>query len=258
MALPDDLLVRSLLFLGSLQDNYSASLVSKQFYAVATSNAVWRGLAEHRFTSRIVNATSMLYSGDYKAMLKDDNIHGAIPTKNGLWKCAYKHNTTKYYFCCLVTQIQWDRPNGRVLLHLDARGERDLRHPQGSGIWRQMKGGGVERVLKPRERLVFANAMPKTVLGHYKGSLLVDDEILQEPGKYMFCFANFFSPFRDYEETNLFELQPGQSLRDVFDSYALRTEESPFRNDTEEIERERWRLHVPQAVLRRGGIAWWV
>ena len=250
LVLPNDLLVKVLLYAGTLQDLYEASQVSKQFLEATKSGVIWREMAENRFTKRIVDATLGLYHGDHLSMLRDDNERGALPTLNGLWKSIFKHNRSNYFYCCLVTQIQWDRRNRLILLHIDARGEPSLRRPQTSGFfWREDRRDYLRNI---DSTVSFHNKkMPGSPAGQFKGFVSVSDEGFHHNGEYNFCYACKVPTWTDYQRTTLFIIAPGESLRDAFDSYALKGE-SPFDNDTFETELERWRPHVPNDVLRRG------
>lgn len=212
---------------------------------------LWQALAERKYGQRIVQATVKVYEEEeeeentvgsfgkrkiprnnnpYYNMLRDDNIRGGVlPTLYypNICCCYYKRNRTDYFFACIVTCVKWDRAHDTLQVHVDARGESDLRRPETSGLWlestRTGKAGlGIRRV-QGFPCTQFINCLRTTapsnnndrttiVRGHYKGVLifnLANDMLTQDgvPGdsKYYFCYANgHHRSYHDYEDVCFF------------------------------------------------------
>ena len=104
-------------------------------------------------------------------------------------------------------------------------------------------------------------------VGHYKGYLAFPASHFTVSGRYKFCYANTqHNSYTDYELVDLFQIPPEGGLRDAFKKdnhvqgplYEYTLDESPFRCDTPEIERERWETHVPSEVMNRPHRPWYV
>lgn len=73
-------------------------------------------------------------------MVRDDNVLRAVPTltlgpeDGGTLPCPWRKNTPAYFFLCLLVELKFHREDNELRLYLDARGERDLRHPEDSSI----------------------------------------------------------------------------------------------------------------------------
>lgn len=277
--LPKEILFHVFSILGSVKDIEACAGVSRLFRAVANEPALWKELADRKYSARVSEATVHLYGDDasYKAMMKDDNARGAFPTLHKVLKCAYRYNRSNYFFCCLITCIKWNRGDKKIRLYIDARGESDLREPWTSWVFkkrdpyshhRRHRGQrALPEMFNPLQdgeetrcryqSLLSAESLP----GHYKGFLVVDEDFFDEAATYEFCYANRNNGFADYQRVELFKIKEGGSLADVFTTqdgteYTL-ANESPFQNDDQEgVERQRWQPHVPAAVMNRPG--WWV
>jgi hypothetical protein len=201
---------------------------------------------------------------------------GACPILDNPGVCFYKGNRCPdYWFACLIRWVRWHRPSRTVQVLIDARGEADLRQPITSGVWRQDDRAipQIETALsRPEAEAYFALAFRPYVAqqGHYKGLLIYPEETFMQPREYVFCYAN--SGFRsrrvrgwfrtlvehelvtfDYTETVILSVQG--KLKDAFPEYSL---EALTDDDTEESDRERWRLHVPPPVMdRQDPSPWW-
>lgn len=129
--LPKDALMRIVLKL-EIRDVAKAALVSKQFCDAVKEDSLWQEFAERRYGSHVTSATKHLYD-TYKEMMQDDNRRGALPTLRGTWESRWKYNNSHRFpdrfYCCTIVGIQWHRPSNKLLLYLDARGERDLSSP---------------------------------------------------------------------------------------------------------------------------------
>jgi len=251
-------------WLGTVRDVGACTQVCVYWRDVAMDEQqrVWRTLANLQYGADLVSATIALYDGSYRALMRDENRRGALPSIYGLWKCEYLWNRDDYYFCCLVTCLQWDRMAGQVRLYLDARGEFDLRYPGTTRMWSDF-------YTEPTEaRCVFTSliAAEDERPGHYKGYLTFGERFFRLPCRYMFCYANRVRGHRDYQDVELFAMNLGENILKAWAKcpgfqYTLRSEPSttsPFTHDTAEVERQRWKPHVREGVWSRPGPVWWV
>jgi hypothetical protein len=160
-----------------------------------------------------------------------------------------------------------------VQVLIDARGEDVMRNPVTSGLWRQDESAIIQietALTRPEAEAYFVRAFRPYVAqqGHYKGLLIYPEETFMQPGEYVFCYGN--GGFRsrrvrgwsrtrierefDYTEAVILSVQG--RLKDAFPEYSL---EALTDDDTEESDRERWRLHVPPPVMdRHEPWPWWI
>jgi F-box-like len=258
-SLPQDILVRAFCFLGNVPDLASVKLVCKTFRRLADNESIWHDIAIRQFGPVIHGRTLHLYGNSSYEMIKDDNRLGACPILDNPGVCFYKGNRCPdYWFACLIRWVRWH-----------------LRQPITSGVWRQDDRAipQIETALsRPEAEAYFALAFRPYVAqqGHYKGLLIYPEETFMQPREYVFCYAN--SGFRsrrvrgwfrtlvehelvtfDYTETVILSVQG--KLKDAFPEYSL---EALTDDDTEESDRERWRLHVPPPVMdRQDPSPWW-
>ena len=272
MILTNDVIVHMLSMLGVVKDIGNAAMVCTKFRDAANDNdALWKEIAIRRYGERVTIATARIYDNNFKQMIKDDNIRGAMPTLQGVWKSSWKYNTPdgQRFYCCLVTSIKLDRLRNKVLIFLDARGERDLRSPRTSGIWIRETSNN-DNVQQHLTSLIDNRRLSADVRIHnpdnvtllnyrsysfpqrrgcHKGVLEIDAWLFTIPGSYHFCYANaipdkYRGLFPDYDECMLFELKQGQTLMDVLSSSFTLNEETPFDGDTPQTEQERWAEHL--------------
>lgn len=315
MLLPKEILLHVFSYLETAQEIQKCALVSKFYQNTASEPALWRGLADQKYSSRVVEETiQCYYDGNYKSMVVDDNKRGALPTLDFLLKgpplttttkcSSYRYNTSRYFFSCLLTCIRYDLESNKLQLFIDARGERDLREPWSSGIWRHQGAGSTintssaaAAVLLPvlfRDLIwnsssqtppaltlthsMYRSLLPRERAGHYKGILEIDGDFFNAAaagGSYVFCYANSRStPFVcDYNSVELFEIKEGETLMDVFSIptisgsssssthryyYYTSRDDSPFANDDEASEKERWGPYLPSDDFLNQRSYWWV
>jgi hypothetical protein len=286
LLLPPEVLVRVFSILGNVQDLGRVQLVCRSFHTAAGNETIWCEIAIRKYGAYIHDQTVHLYDGSSYEMLKDDNRLGACPIiYNPDSLCLYKYNRDDYWFGCLIRWVRWHRQSRTVQIYVDARGERDLRHPSTSGVWRsgivavdvdEMDHNGAEGSSEhlPSRPHAFDNLLAdeqQRPRGHYKGVLIYPEELFLQPAEYVFCYANghVISPWerrlggavRDYTKTVILRFGPQENLKDAFPEYSL--EAAPTNDDDnddeEESDRERWRLHVPAAVMNRTQPSpWWV
>jgi hypothetical protein len=263
--LPNELLVPVFSFLGTTQKLGKCAQVCGAFrQAVAVTpassssgNVLWREIADRRYGAELAAGTSALYGGDYREMVKDDNRRGAVPAFYVNRPCFYRFNRDEYFFCCLVVCVALDRVNDRILLHLDVRGEWDLRDPLGSALFcrgrlvRATQWRDAAAVPPPRRP---TRTTSDNVPGHFKGCLVYDlpdvadfaesDFALQ----FSYAYVQHDHVIGDYAvvDLGLAELRGAKNW-----NCFLPLDGSPFRADTPDLERERWELWAPQAVLNR-------
>ncbi|KAL7574201.1 hypothetical protein ACA910_014876 [Epithemia clementina (nom. ined.)] len=281
--LSDNLLVLVLLTVGDPKDIHAASLVSKRFHHVANLEELWKELAVRRYGIRITETSAALYGNDYKQMVTDDNIRGAMPCRFGLWKSAWINNTGRPgdpFYCCLITGMKLDRMRQKLLIYLDARGSGDLRLPETSGIWirnlsdyRERLQSILPRKLPPRPNAdgsynmhiivnvnhnvtslkfvsLLSSSSPQISGGRFKGYLEVDQSLFSRAGSYLFCYANAIPNYLcDYGECTLFTLaEGGQTLMDIFTKFCF-ADETPFDSDSPKLENERWEPHLSSTSI---------
>jgi len=191
------------------------------------------------------------YGKSWSALLQDDNRRGAWPTLHFNKPVYWRYNSDWRFYCCFVSQIKMDRVNNRLLVYIDVRGESDLRPPNASSLnWRRRRSNGEEVT---RAILSRWSAEVVETPGHYKGCLaffdpdrLVPENFEQNGGQLTFCYANQVHSLGDYEAI---PFPSGREIRQSTEYTPAGT--SPFAQDTDATERERWSKLVPSAVLER-------
>ena len=285
-SLPDEVQLRVVSFLATTPAELSRiGRVSKSLHRmVHTTPSLWRDMAERKFGRDLAHRTLPLYdNNEWKAMLRDDNRRGAAlavtvttdPFAPWKWKSYYRFNQNRYFFCCLIAGLKYDRSKRMLYLYLDVRGESDLRHPSTSFLgWSNAtrKSWYSRRVQSYVSFLddTPSNPAPSWGRGHYKCVVGVDIgqfpvPELVESGTWSFFYA-CRPNYCDYEPIPLFESDRGQSIESILStlpgfrySSPGHTDEHPFANDTEELERKRWEPHVPECVMQRTTPRpWWV
>ena len=258
-----------------------------------TVDHIWRDMAVERYGSAIVSATSHLYGGSYRAMVRDDNVLGAVPAltlgpkSGGALPCPWKRNKPTYFFLCLLIELKFHRKDNELRLYLDARGERDLRHPGDSTI---ECIPDASTVTGNEPSLITGTFVSEISMpGHHKGYLSFDAGQFSKAGKYYFTFADprqmkFYRMMRarleamdkprnaviapkDYESVLLLEVPFEGGLVRAFANiegtvrYSLPS--SPFEGETEDDERRRFAPYTADSLLKRHELAggkrkWWV
>jgi len=170
----------------------------------------WKAMANEKYGTDVVKATSHLYRERYEDMMQDDNILGAIPTLTfePNISCPWRRNKPNYCFVCVLVELKFYREDNELRLYLDARGETDLRNPQDSSIVRRDSSTKDEDVsaasassFSASSPLAFFNEDISTLIsgqfvseisvpGHYKGYLSFDAGVFAKKGKYYFTFAD--------------------------------------------------------------------
>jgi F-box-like len=272
MLLPTDLLFPIFSALGTTKELGKCAQVCRAFRRAISSEeeedeadrqALWKEIADRRYGAALVESTVALCdegNNSYREMIKDDNRRGVSPAFPTNVACLYQFNRDEYYFCCLVVSVVWDRLAGAIWVHLDARGETDLRHPSGSVLFRN------RRIVRAEE---WRSEMRAERPGHFKGCLrftvppnFLDPNNDGDDPAISFCYAHtlFRHTLADYLFIHLIDVD---ALRDSGKwKTFLRRDGSPFRNDTPQVERERWAPWIPESVMNRSaslGIdPWWV
>lgn len=271
-ALPQGVLSTILSFFEKPKDVADCALISKQFYFASDSDIVWKAMAHYIYGAELANETLHKYDGNWKAMVVDDNRLGACPTLFNIKTSAWKHNGIATYlsksshYYCTIPCIKWDRTHKTIKIYIDARGEKDLRHPVRSGI-RLRSDDGCN--LKDISGQTFVSELKETA-GHYKGficypesfvDLALRDISKHTQGNCTFCYANLMQgSWADYEPVELFSFQPNTSMKDVFSDnngkITYTSYKSPFGEETEE--EKRWRFLKPSVRNRSRPTVWWV
>jgi hypothetical protein len=203
-----------------------------------------------------------MYNNSWKDLLHDDNRQGAFCVLNLNKPCYWLFNGRfrNYHYCCIVVSLIWDRrPSsaegiGGLYLSIDARGERDLRHPISSSI-RSCYRHGVDDVYNHPTKWISkieSNSSP----GHYKGLLFYPipsnhDLRMSLYGDLYFSYANSIHD-GDYESITIVE---GNWDSLVWDSY-ITYDQMKSDHESEENKRKRWDGVFPLKILERTG--WWV
>jgi F-box-like len=277
MMLPADLLIPVFSALGTTKELGRCAQVCRAFRRAIISEeeeedeaeaqqgqqSLWKEIAVRIYGAALAESTVSLYQGNnsYREMVKDDNRRGASPAFPTNVACLYRFNRDEYYFCCLVVSVVFDRLAGSsIWVHLDARGETDLRHPSGSVVFRN------NRIVRADE---WRTEMRAERPGHFKGRLrfnippnfLEPNNDGDEPG-ISFCYAHtlFHHALADYSFVHLINVD---ALRDSKKwKTFLGRDGSPFRDDTPQVERERWAPWIPESVMNRAASLlidpWWV
>jgi hypothetical protein len=265
--------------------------VCRAAFQAASSPRVWQQLAAIKYGEDLATFSGPLYESDWKVLMIDDNKRGALPTLTTPIASNYVSNRHHYFFCCIVQAVKWDRHANEIRVYIDVRGERDLRDPSQSSITpirnelsspdtrrrptfihgTLFDGGGTAYVptripvipgVTLRSSRFVSEIAPSQK--HFKGYLAfpVNDDVNLRAGDYSFCYANanIAAHGSHYRPVKLFSIaHQGDGLDKAFCvnhqampplvSYTSR--ESPFANDTPEIERQRWEEYVPQVVMNR-------
>lgn len=250
ISLPADALRNVFSLLGTSRDLGACANVCRAFRDLAREPGLWRQVAVARYGAAACasEATLRSYGDSWFALVRDDNRNGALPTIHLNRPCYWTLNElvpAGRFYCCFVTQIKWDRVADQVLVYLDARGEHDLRPPGGGSSvrWRS-QNGDVQSIVTGRwEGEV-------EIPGHFKGHLAFDPRLLAEipptGGRLRFSYANrFHNMYGDYEAIDF------PSWQEISASTEYTPHGSPFANDTDEIEKERWSKLAPASVIER-------
>ena len=124
-SLPKDNIRSVLSFLGTCRDLETCARVCQIWNKVASEPPLWHEMAVRKYGKLVAQETGSLYNKDWKALVRDDNRLGALPTIHINKPSYYLHNEAEQtFYCCLVTQIKWDRVAESVLVYLEARAER--------------------------------------------------------------------------------------------------------------------------------------
>mmetsp|Transcript_1560 Transcript_1560/g.2230 ORF Transcript_1560/g.2230 Transcript_1560/m.2230 type:complete len:295 (-) Transcript_1560:262-1146(-) len=268
LKLPEDLILKIFSHLGTIPDIAHASQASKDLLNCTKSPKLWMEFAIRKYGNRAAHQSIDLYKGDWKAMLQDDNKEGVHPTVERVWKSNYAYNCDDYYYVCLVTAIQFDRTKEELLVYVDARGESDLRHPQTSYLYSEVVDGREIMIEYHNRAAEFKSFLQQETAGHFKGVLSFRLGNVPTSGrKFNFLFANRDPRWSDYERITLLDIDEEkgiyENLQQMDGFKYLPKDQHPFINDTPQVERERWELHVPSSVLqsdrRRDGMRkWWL
>lgn len=222
------------------------SLVRQYFYHAASEPEIWREMAIRKYGERVAEATIPLYQGNWKDMVADHNMRGAFPTiilDKPLFG-FYKLNNTRRFYCCMVKGLQWNRCDKILRLHLDARGETDLRHPRDSFIRER------DLIIRPTEWIEQVGTS-----FHYKGYLAFHLGLqLSHHHRTFLNYMFFYAVYQGAAALHAIEIFQGNLNTFDCDHYML--DESLFVNDTPDVERARWEAVVPTETLERP--EWWV
>jgi hypothetical protein len=216
--LPQELLMKIFSHLGTPRDVYTCSQVCRSFADAASVPELWHEVAVARYGSKVAEGTIHLYQGGWKSMLADDNKRGALPTLDYHSKrCNKPFKSSRF----VVAGVQWDRLNGKVLVHLDARGKKDLKHPQTTFLCTFPMDANHDRRQYPAESWSEEVSKP----GHYRGCLIFDENIFLQDGsvnKSSLIFSDFTNHIGYLFAFIVIEtLLPGRLGSFSFDYYAL-------------------------------------
>jgi hypothetical protein len=212
----------------------------------------------------------MLYccldDNDWKALVTDNNMKGALPTLFDPKPCYYSANRTHNFFCCLIVAVKWNRLKGQIRIYIDARGESDLPHPIGSLVRMKRERGReeFESEMTAGGRWVSELSEEETCPGHYKGYLVFPQNAFMAAGTYVFCYDDQrFPTLEEFASIPIMIIPSRGGLSGAFicnsrsanaEMQARRTystRASPFAKDTPESEHARWKKWVSKAVLER-------
>jgi hypothetical protein len=264
-ALPAEVLEGVLVYaVQTIRDHAACALTCKAFSRAAfCPRVLWRAIAVNRYGLEVAKASETLYDSDWEALVADDDKKGALPTLLDLKSCSYRANQPQYFFCCLIVAIKWNRLMGQIRIYLDARGESDMRPPDGSSVRMEYEGEGVASQITIRGQWVSELSQEETHPGHYKGYLAFNQNAFMAPGTYMFCYANLFHTMADYQSITIMDVPSTGGLADAFISSSslanakrrarstYSTSASPFDKDTPESEHARWEKWVWKSVMKR-------
>jgi hypothetical protein len=277
-AFPAELLESVLLYtVQTPRDLVTCALICKAFAKAAyCTNILWRAIAVHRYGLEVAEASETLYcciyDNDWKFLVTDNNMKGALPTLSDPKPCYYSANRTHYFFCCLIVAVKWNRSKDQIRIYIDARGESDLPPPYRSSI--HVKGGYKafdESEMAARGQWVSELSEEESRPGHYKGYLAFPPNTFMAAGTYMFCYDDRLfhhdddrlPTMEEYGSVPIMTIPARGELADAFisNSRAANTEmqarqtystrASPFAKDTPEIEHARWKKWVSKETLER-------
>jgi hypothetical protein len=255
--------MRVLSFLGNVDDfngilqplQHRSLFVQSLQHILRSTPSLWREIAVRQFDDAdgpsiaedslqhyLLNVHSFDIAGRqvmaWRAMIADDNRRGAALVRRFEPPLASRFlaNLHSYYFCCLVLDMEWDRFSHKIRLHIDARGERDLRHPIGSSLLvldtssvRTLDLGGFAGIGQRAYDLAssffqgFQAQKPSAwipergVKGHFKGVLEFSDESLRSSTgrsfEMLFLYANGpGSVLVDYNKVSLCRGTPTENV----------------------------------------------
>lgn len=266
--LPKAIIEEIYLYLGSdhVDQILSCGCVAKEWNrACASDSTLWKRLAEQRYGVDLAHSSLPEYDS-WNALVKDDNTKGAFKSKRctATAPALYQRNRVAYYFCCEVLELRWNRYSNTFWIHINARGEQDLRHPRTSWLAITV-GPNAMQIRRPVEWCPLLPDRPS----HYRGWLGFDVSCEIRgyrrhglPMSTEFWYANMPHRGADYNPVTLWKDLP---LEEFFqDGCYTGTTFATDVEETEEQERRRWegRL-VPQNVLSRHTLAgsrlgsWW-
>jgi len=230
----------------SERDILAAAKTCRAWRDAAFQQYVWEYVANKKYGEKVAKSTIKLYENDWVDMLRDDNKKGALPTIEFGGKplqCFYKHNTPNFFYCCLIISVKWHRPSREVRVYIDARGQHDLSHPSTSSFCSPRSTFLTKGIWKPD-----SNNTDRR--GHYKGYISFHEEIFQEGGTYIFCYANPSFGYHDYPDVPLIQRPTHGDLTNVFVSEGTKkkkytTDVSPFVDDSVTVETHRWLPIIP-------------
>lgn len=242
---PLEIVAKVFSYLGEARDIAVGARVCQAWREAASMPHIWKELAVRRYGRVVAETTVSLYVNDWRDMLKDDNRKGALPALNPATLWFYRYNMEQYYYAGVVVAIKWHRPSREIRVYIEARGERDLRHPGGSTVQRTSDQQILYGEWKPD--LKSGGDAP----GHHKGCLVFQQQFFLIQGDYTFCYANLNHETGDYSSKFLLHIaSPGpRGLEEAFSvpdspgfpnmTYTL--DDSPFCGDTRESELFRWK-----------------
>lgn len=279
-SLPQDVVEKVVIFAGAnINDIGRFAQTCGAVSKAASAPHIWQQLAGIKYGEDLATVSGPLYEANWKALMIDDNRRGALPTLTTPIICNFARNERNYFFCCIVQAVKWDRRASVIKVYVDVRGERSLRHPSQSSItplenefryrgrsFLHGQSTPVSRGATLRPSRFVSEITP--IPGHFKGYLEfpVNETGNLPAGVYSFCYANEnIHYWADYLPITLFSIaHQGTGLAEAFrvdhamsPSVCYTADQSPFANDTPEIERKRWEEHVPREVMNRGS-DWYV
>ncbi|KAL7575684.1 hypothetical protein ACA910_011502 [Epithemia clementina (nom. ined.)] len=288
--LPGDLFVQVLSNL-DIPSIVACTTVNKAFNKATQDPELWKAAAIAKFGPKVAYATVHLYdvggnnnnandgvnetsnstrhqqentrfSASYRswrAMVMDDNRLGALPTCFINAASSWKWNSEEIFYACILHSVQWDRVANELRVYIDARGERDLRHPRSSTlVWRGIDNskavnnafGNTRRPTRVREKeLRLLDWQPNvSTYGHFKGCLIYDLSRcdLDNPSG---CLAFIFACPNSMGMKDYANLLIDWDFRISANTQYAMLDESPFAHDTLEEEVRRWRPVLPSPNL---------
>ena len=246
-SLPHDAALHVFSHLGTARDLGACATVCSAYHRLITREPdLWRRVAATKYGAAVADfGFQQHYGKSWSALLQDDNRRGAWPTLHFNKPVYWRRNSNRRFYCCFVSQIKMDRVHNIALVYIDVRGESDLRPPNaGSSVnWRWRRPNGEENM---STSVGLWRAEVETP-GHYKGILaFYPEKFEQDEGQRTFCYANQFHSTGDYEAI---PFPSGREIRQSTEYTPAGV--SPFAQDSDATERERWSKLVPSAVLER-------